>query len=82
MCNWIPFDGKNFPPSDREVLVYILNDPAVYFAFCEISSEEEECRWHIEIDGEFHIIETEEVLLYLEYPMIPKEIMEKLKEQE
>ena len=74
MCEWIPVDGKNRPDSDREVLLFIENDNAVYFGFCE--EQNGTYQWWFNYDNDWHAIEEEnEVICYLEYPFISKEVI-------
>jgi hypothetical protein len=79
MCEWILFEDNNYPDDDREVLLYIENDCAVYFGYCD--EQQNPCRrqWYFNVDGDWHDIHDAEIVCYLEYPMIPAELLEKAK---
>ncbi|MHA2201801.1 MAG: hypothetical protein ACXABN_18175 [Candidatus Thorarchaeota archaeon] len=86
MCEWILFDGKNYPDDNREVLLYIENDCAVYFGFCERQDDKTDgtmqpdtYQWYFDVDGKWYDIEDSQVVCYLKYPMIPAELLEKAK---
>lgn len=74
MCEWIPANGKNHPESDREVLLFLADDDAVYFGFCE--EQDGTYQWWFNYDNDWHAIEEENgVVCYLEYPFIGKEFV-------
>jgi hypothetical protein len=83
MCEWILADGKNHP-NDREVLLYIENDEEVYFGFCERQdnktdwiTQDDTYQWYFNLERDWHTIDESEVVCYLEYPFIPKDLLEK-----
>jgi len=74
MCQWTVVDGTNHPPDDREVLIFIENDHAVYFGFCKHYGNK--YVWLLNFfDDEYEVVEEEKIVCYLEYPHIEPEAL-------
>lgn len=87
MCEWKLADGKNYPDGDREVLLYIEDDPAIYFGFCERQDDktdgimqDDTYQWYFNVDNDWHTLDESEVVCYLEYPFIPRSVLEQAME--
>ena len=80
MCRWI-LPSERPPETEREIMVYLKEDACVYLGFVE--EDDDELRWHILFwNDDYEIVEEEQVMCYLEYPDIGKEVLDAIATKE